>query len=53
MNSNRSCSKIKIANAGANVVCKVVIEENKFKAVSNLVWVCLKAVIIEKTIKEK
>ena len=29
---------------GANVVCKVVIE-NKIQAVSNLVWVCWKAVI--------
>ena len=27
----------------ANVVCKVVQRENKFKAVSNLVWVCWKA----------
>ena len=32
----------------------VVIEEKKsFKAVSNAVWVCLKAVIVEKTIKEE
>ena len=29
----------------ANVVCKVVNREKKFKAVSNLVWVCLKAMI--------
>ena len=30
----------------ANVVCKVVIQrENKFTAVSNLVWVCWKAMI--------
>ena len=29
----------------ANVVCKVVNRENKFEAVSNLVWDCLKATI--------
>ena len=33
--------------------CKVVNRENKFKAVSNPVWICLKAVIVEKTIKEE
>ena len=33
--------------------CKVVIEREKFKAVSDTVWVCWKAVITEKTIKEK
>ena len=33
--------------------CKVVIEREKFKAVSNLVWVCWKAMIEEKTIKEE
>ena len=37
------------SDAGANVVCKVVIEENKFKAVSDTVWVWLNAVIVEKT----
>ena len=31
--------------------CKVVNRENKFKAVSNTVWVCWKAMIEEKTIK--
>ena len=32
----------------------VVIEERKsWKAVSHAVWVCLKAVIVEKTIKEE
>ena len=33
------------SDAGANVVGKVVNRENKFKAVSNPVWVCLKAMI--------
>ena len=32
---------------------KFVNRENKFKAVSHLVWVCLKAMIQEKTIKEE
>jgi hypothetical protein len=34
------------ANAGANVV-------EKFRQVSDTVWVCLKAVITEKTLKEE
>ena len=39
-------SKIKNSGkAGANVVGKVAIEENKLKAVSNPVWVCLEAMI--------
>jgi hypothetical protein len=46
-------SKIKIANAGANVVCKVANRENKLKAVSDTVWVCMKAMSTEKTIKEE
>ena len=36
--------KIKIATQ-EQCSCKVVIEENKFKAVSNTVWICLKAMI--------
>ena len=31
-------------------VC-IIIEENKFKEVSNTVWVCWKAMILEKAIK--
>ena len=38
------CSKIK-KRRRSNVVCKVVNRENKFQAVSNPVWVCLKAMI--------
>jgi len=30
-----------------------LIEKKKFKAVSTTVWVCLKAVILEQTIKEE
>jgi hypothetical protein len=37
----------------ANVVCKVVIQREKFKAVSHPVWVCWKAMIQEKTVKEE
>ena len=33
--------------------CKVVIEREKFKAVSDTVWVCWKAMIAEKTINEE
>ena len=33
-------------------VC-IITEENKFKKVSKTVWVCWKAVIVEKTIKEE
>ena len=39
------------ANAGADVV--VIEKENKLKAVSHTVWVCLKAMTTEKPIKEK
>ena len=42
----RAVSKIKNRRTHwANVVCKVVIEENKLKAMSNPVWVCWKAMI--------
>ena len=34
-------SKNQNSDAGANVVCKVANRENKFKAVSNPVWICL------------
>jgi len=37
---------VKKTNAGANVV-------EKFKEVSDSVWVCLKGMITEKTLKEK
>ena len=37
----------------SNVVCKVDNREKKLKAVSNPVWVCWKAMIEEKTIKEE
>ena len=40
------CSKIKNRRTHwANVDCKVVNRENKFQAVSHLVWVCWKAMI--------
>ena len=39
------------ANAGADVDCNR--KENCFKAVSNTVWICWKAVTTEKPIKEK
>jgi len=44
--------KIKIATQ-EQCSCKVVIEREKLKAVSDTVWVCWKAVIQEKTIKEE
>ena len=33
-------------------VC-IIIEENKFKEVSDTVWVCWKDIIIEKTIQKR
>ena len=52
-----SSSCFKNQNSGkaeANVVCKVVNRERKkLKAVSDTVWVCWKAVIVEKTRKEE
>ena len=47
------CSKIKIAGKQEQCSCKVVNREKKLKAVSNLVWVCWKAMIKEKTMKEE
>ena len=41
---NNTVSKIKIATQ-EQCSCKVVTEREKLKAVSNTVWICLKAVI--------